>query len=69
MVIKRLLTTRQTAEFLNTTTGELANLRHHGRGPTYIKISRKILYDMEDLELWLERHKVETIDSLEESRR
>lgn len=60
--MKRLLSSFETAEFLNTTTGVLANWRHYGQGPVYIKLQRKILYDREDLERWLEGLKVKTVD-------
>lgn len=58
----RPLSSSEAAEFLNTTMGTLANWRHNGQGPAYIKLRRKILYDREDLERWLERQKVKTAD-------
>jgi hypothetical protein len=58
------LSSAKAAELLDTSTGVLANLRHHGEGPPYIKFKRKILYDTQDLEEWIGRHKVKTIDSI-----
>jgi hypothetical protein len=61
----RYLSAAKVAELLDTSTGVLANLRYHGEGPPYIKFRRRILYDVQDLEEWIGRHKVMTIDSIQ----
>lgn len=45
--------------------GTLANWRSQGRGPSYIKCGRKVLYSAEKFVEWLESNKVLTEDSLE----
>jgi hypothetical protein len=62
---RRYLSSSKAAELLDTSPGVLANLRCHGEGPPYIKFSRRILYDVHDLEEWIGRHKVKTIDSIQ----
>jgi hypothetical protein len=61
----RYLSTAKAAELLDTSTGVLANLRCHGEGPPFIKFRRRILYDIQDLEEWIARPKVKTIDSIQ----
>jgi hypothetical protein len=61
----RYLSAAKVAELLDTSPGVLANLRCHGEGPPYIKFRRRILYDIYDLEEWIGRHKVKTIDSIQ----
>ncbi len=61
----RYLTSAEAAELLRTSPGVLANLRLHGEGPPYIRaFSRKILYDLEELERWISQYRVDTIDSI-----
>ena len=61
----RYLSAAKAAELLDTSLGVLANLRCHGEGPPYIKFRRRILYDIQDLEEWIARHKVKTIESIQ----
>jgi hypothetical protein len=44
---------RQAAEYLNVTTGWLANLRTTGDGPPYVKLSRRVYYRRADLDAWI----------------
>jgi len=55
----RLLKTPEAAEFLNRHPAVLADWRHQGRGPRYIKTGVSIRYRMEDLEAWLDIHTVD----------
>ena len=59
-MVKRYLTASEAAEILRTSTGTLANRRMRGVGPRFLKFKKKILYDVHDLEDWMERHKVIT---------
>jgi len=60
---RRYLTAKEVAELLRTTPGYLANLRMRGEGPPVIHaFSRKVLYDKRDIDAWLERHKVKSVD-------
>lgn len=42
------------AEFLGTTTQQLAQDRYHGRGPKFIKIGNRVRYRWADVEAWLD---------------
>lgn len=41
------------AEWLGTTPGTLAQWRYLGVGPRFIKLGRKVMYDVADVEAWL----------------
>ena len=48
------MTAREAAFYLRSSTSDLAKLRHFGGGPLFIKKSaRKILYRRADLDAWL----------------
>lgn len=49
-----LLTTRQTAEWLDVSHRTLESFRITGRGPKYLKIGRCVRYRARDLKEWLE---------------
>lgn len=59
---RRLLTAKEVAAILRTTPGQLANLRMRGEGVPFLKFSRRVLYDIKDLEQWLDRHKQKTAE-------
>jgi len=59
---KKSLTPKDVATIYGLSEGTLANLRYHKRGPRYYKISRKVLYLTEDIEAWITRHPVLTVD-------
>ena len=40
------------------TRGTLAQWRHHGRGPEYVKFGNRILYHGEVLNAWIDSHTV-----------
>lgn len=56
----KLLTPKMVEEVYSLNAGTLSNMRHFGTGPQYIKAGRRILYRVEDIEAWLERHVVLT---------
>jgi len=49
---------RQAAQYIGVAQQTLNNLRHLRRGPDYIKIGRKVLYDTKDLDRFLESNRV-----------
>lgn len=55
-----LLSPPQLAEFIGVTVQRLAEWRHHGTGPTYVKAGRLIRYRPEDVAAWLDAQTVET---------
>jgi hypothetical protein len=59
---RRFLTAKEVAELLRTTPGHLANQRMRGEGPPYFKFERRVLYEKRDVDVWLERHKVKSVD-------
>lgn len=59
---RRLLTTQEVAKILRTTPGYLNNLRMRGEGPPYYKFSRRVLFDGDELDEWIRKHKVRTVD-------
>lgn len=55
------LTPAEAAQYLRTSTASLANHRYRGTGPPYLKLGRRVLYDIRDIQLWVNDHKVEMI--------
>ena len=51
------LNVREAAAYIPLAKGTLDNLRSAGKGPRFIKLGRKILYDTRDLDQWLEDNK------------
>lgn len=69
--IKTALTPKEVVGFypaLTESEGTLANWRNQKRGPKYYKVSRKIVYRPEDIEVFLFQNPVLTIDSVRVSR-
>lgn len=56
-VLQAKLTTPQAAAFVGLGVSSLEKLRGTGRGPAFLKIGRRVLYDALDLEQWLAKHK------------
>ena len=54
---KRLLTVAEAATYLSLSASTLNRLRVSGGGPRYAKLGGKILYDVRDLDQWIEAHK------------
>lgn len=57
MVSRQLMTAEQAADYLNRTPNWLAKQRCYGCGPVFVKLGRRILYDPNDLEDWVDRQK------------
>lgn len=51
------LRTRATAAYTGFAESTLEKLRVHGGGPLYIRVGRVVVYDPDDLDIWLEAHK------------
>ena len=66
--IKKVLTPKEVVTLypaLTTSEGTLANWRNLRRGPRFYRVSRKIVYRLEDIEEFLFQNPVQTIDSIE----
>ena len=51
------LTVKEAADYVRLAMSTLNALRTAGRGPRFIKLGRKVLYDVKDLDVWLDRNK------------
>ena len=65
---KKALSPREVAETYGLSVGTLNNWRYQKRGPKYHRISRrKIIYFVTDVEAYLKRCTVLTVDSLDQN--
>jgi len=63
--LPRYLTPAQAAHYCGYSESYLEKLRKEGRGPAYIQRSRKdIGYKVDDLDAWMSRDRVQTLDSV-----
>ena len=53
-----LITTSELAELLNTSANSIRVMRARGKSPPYLKISKEVLYDVEDVKKWLNDNKI-----------
>lgn len=53
-----LMNTSELAEFLRTTPNAIRVMRARGKGPPFLKVSKEVLYDVNDIKKWLEQNKV-----------
>ncbi len=54
---KRLHTVKEAAAYLRCGVSTLNKLRVSGGGPRYTKLSARVLYDMSDLDQWVDDNK------------
>jgi predicted DNA-binding transcriptional regulator AlpA len=54
---KRLLTVLEAASYLSLSASTLNRLRVSGGGPRYAKLAGRVLYDVCDLDQWIEDNK------------
>lgn len=55
MAPRPLATPAEVAEYLSTSTGQLAQMRYRGGGPVYVRTAgNRIRYRWEDVEAWVE---------------
>jgi predicted DNA-binding transcriptional regulator AlpA len=59
----RTIDERDASPYIGYTKAALRAWRRQGRGPAYIRINRSIRYRIQDLDDWLQRHRVETEES------
>jgi len=57
---KNLINEKEAAPILGMTLSCLRNWRHLNKGPGYYKVGRRVLYDVKELEEFLEYSKVKT---------
>jgi excisionase family DNA binding protein len=55
-----LLTPQEVADRLRVDTGRLAQMRHHGTGPVYIKVGRSVRYRSAAVDEYLEQNTIRT---------
>jgi hypothetical protein len=58
--LPRYLTPREVAQFYGFSEGTLSNMRSRRVGPPFVKMRKKVLYPVEQLEYWLNLHRVIT---------
>jgi excisionase family DNA binding protein len=51
------LNAQEAADYVGVSKGMLDKLRTAGDGPRFIKLGRKVLYDTDDLDRWIESKK------------
>ena len=56
---RSLLSTRMAAALLQIPAGTLSNWRLRNVGPSYFKIEHAVRYDLEDLNRWINRNRVD----------
>ena len=50
---RRLLSTDEAARYCGSSASTFEKMRLSGRGPLFLKISRRVVYDPNDLDIWL----------------
>lgn len=55
------ITPEQAVERYGVCKGSLANMRNRKQGPPYLKVGRKVLYDVKSFEAWVFANPVKTI--------
>ena len=63
------LTVKQAATYLGLARGTLDNWRTEGRGPRFIKLGSKVVYDTVDLDRWIDHNKRNSTSDKPEFRR
>lgn len=51
------LTVEEAATYTGISASTLNKLRCFGSGPAYLKLGRRVVYDLADLDFWLTSHK------------
>jgi excisionase family DNA binding protein len=53
----QLLDTDEASRLLDVAPSTLAEWRHSGRGPAFIRVGKRVRYEVTDLRAWLERNR------------
>jgi predicted DNA-binding transcriptional regulator AlpA len=56
---RQLVDTRQAAAILGKHAAVLADWRHQGRGPRYVKMGKSVRYRLDELDLWVEANTID----------
>lgn len=62
---RRKLRTAEAAEYTTVSESTLTKLRLTGGGPVFIKVGKSVLYDLADLDAWLNAHRRRSTSSVE----
>jgi hypothetical protein len=57
---RRVLSAKQAAEYLGLEHGNLAKRRCYGGGPAFVRLGRRIVYDIADLNKWMDGNRHES---------
>ena len=57
--VKKILNTKKAAEYVGLAEQSLHNRRHLRRPPSYFKVGSRVLYDIKDLDQFLEDCRIE----------
>jgi excisionase family DNA binding protein len=55
--MRKLLTVKEAASYLRLSASTLNRLRVSGGGPKYYKLAGRVLYDIADLDAWIDERK------------
>ena len=56
---KRIVGEKKAAVAMGLAVQTLRNMRHQRRGPAYLKIGRSVRYDLQDIEAYLQKRKID----------
>lgn len=56
-LLKRVLSVQEAATRVGLSKPTLDKLRVYGGGPTFLKLGRRVVYDLADLDQWLASHR------------
>jgi len=59
---KKLLNTKQAARYLNLAEQTLHNYRFNCKPPNYVKIGRRVLYELSDLNRFIDSNRIKLSD-------
>lgn len=57
--MSRFLNTQAASNMLGLHHNALSKMRCEGKGPRYLKLGRRVVYELKDIEAWLEKQKVD----------
>ena len=63
----RKLSTTEAAAYAGLAKSTLEKLRLTGYGPIYLKVARRVLYDVRDIEAWLTKHRCTSTSDIRDS--